>query len=31
MRELTRLGRWELTREAASLPAQVRVVLQITG
>jgi Putative zinc-finger len=31
MRELTRLGRWELTREAASLPAQVRVVLHITG
>jgi hypothetical protein len=31
VRELTRLGRWEVTREAATLPAQVRVVLQITG
>jgi hypothetical protein len=31
VRELTRLGRWEVTREAAGLPARVRVVLQITG
>ena len=29
--ELTRLGRWEVTKEAGSLPARVRLVLQITG
>jgi hypothetical protein len=31
VRELTRLGRWEVIREAATLPDQVRVILQITG
>jgi len=30
VRELARLGRWEPSREPAELPAQVRVVLQIT-
>jgi hypothetical protein len=30
-RELARLGRWRTTREPAELPAQVRVVLQITS
>ena len=30
VRELARLGRWEASREPAELPAQVRVVLQIT-
>jgi hypothetical protein len=30
-RELARLGRWQPTREPAALPAQVRVVLRITG
>lgn len=31
VRELARLGRWEVTGEAAALPPQVRVVLQITS
>lgn len=30
-RELARLGRWQPPREPAALPAQVRVVLRITG
>ena len=30
-RELARLGRWQPTREPAALPAQIRVVLRITG
>jgi hypothetical protein len=30
-RELGRVGRWRPTREPATLPAQVRVVLQITS
>jgi negative regulator of sigma E activity len=30
-RELARLGRWQPTQEPAALPAQVRVVLRITG
>jgi hypothetical protein len=30
-RELARLGRWQPTREPAALPAQVRVVLRISG
>jgi hypothetical protein len=30
-RELARLGRWQPAREPAALPAQVRVVLRITG
>ena len=30
-RELARLGRWQPTREPAALPAQVRVLLRITG
>ena len=31
VRELARLGRWQPTREPAELPAQIRVVLRITG
>ncbi len=31
VRELPRLGRWQPTREPAELPAQIRVVLRITG
>jgi Putative zinc-finger len=30
-RELARLGRWQPTREPAALPAQVRVLLRISG
>jgi hypothetical protein len=30
-RELARLGRWQPTREPSTLPAQIRVVLRITG
>jgi len=30
-RELARLGRWQTSREPATLPAQVRVVLRIVG
>jgi hypothetical protein len=30
-RELARLGRWQPTREPAALPAQVRVLVRITG
>jgi hypothetical protein len=30
-RELARLGRWQPSREPSTLPAQVRVVLRITG
>jgi hypothetical protein len=30
VRELTRLGRWDVSQEAGALPSQVRIVLQVT-
>ena len=30
VRELTRLGRWDVSQEAGALPPQVRIVLQVT-